>query len=341
MSKVQISRGKFEHINATADARGVIAAAAMDQRGSLQKAIGKERGGQATVEDMKQFKEAVVRILTPHASAVLIDPEYGLEALRSLAPGTGVLLAYERSGYDATDQNRMPDLLPEWSARRLLNAGADAVKILLYLNPFDSEKINAVKLAFIERVGAECAANDMAFFLEPIVYDNAMGDAKSLEFAKAKPRYVTAAMAELSKPQYRVDILKVEVPVNMNFVEGTRAFKGEKAYSRQDAIKLFREAAAASAKPFIYLSAGVSDEVFRETLELAGEADTPFSGVLCGRATWQDGIPVFAKSGYDALIDWMGTRGVENIEALNRLLVHAAKPWWTLYGGIENIEVVG
>jgi tagatose 1,6-diphosphate aldolase len=148
-------------------------------------------------------------------------------------------------------------------------------------------------------------------------------------------------MAEFSKPQYGVDVLKVEVPVNMSYVEGTRAnTEGQVAYSREEAKRLFRSAAEASRVPFIYLSAGVSDDVFRETLELAAEAGTPFSGVLCGRATWQDGIPAYGKGGAQALRAWLEDRGVKNIQALNAVLAKGAKPWWDFYGGKENIEVV-
>ena len=83
----------------------------------------------------------------------------------------------------------------------------------------------------------------MPFFLEIIAYDDAAGDAKSLEFAKAKPHHVKAYMEEFSKPQYGVDILKVEVPVNLAFVEGTAAFAGQKAYTRKEAMQHFKDAA--------------------------------------------------------------------------------------------------
>jgi tagatose 1,6-diphosphate aldolase len=342
MAKTMISKGKFDGINACANDRGVIAAAAMDQRGSLQKAIAKARGegGKATADDLAAFKTAVTNILTRHASAILLDPEYGLEALKSRAPGTGVLLAYEKTGYDATVKGRLPDLLPEWSVRRLVEAGANAIKILLYYNPADDARINTVKHAFIERIGAECAAVDVPFFLEPIAYDDELGDEKGIAFARKKPEYVTRYMEEFSKPRYGVDVLKVEVPVNIKFVAGTRAFAGgEAAYTREEAMSLFRSAASAAAKPFIYLSAGVTDEIFRETLELAAEAGTNFSGVLCGRATWQDAIPVYAKEGIAGLEGWLSDRGVQNIEALNEVLAKGAKPWWTMHGGRDNIEV--
>jgi tagatose 1,6-diphosphate aldolase len=340
MAKVQISKGKFEGIQACANEQGVIAAAAMDQRGSLKKAIAKARGSEVGDEALTEFKIAVTRVLTKHSTAILMDPEYGLPALPQRAPGTGVLLAYEKTGYDATVKGRLPDLLGPWSVRRLKEAGADAVKILLYYNPADDPAINEVKHAFIERIGAECAAIDIPFFLEPLAYDDNIGDEKSLAFAKVKPKYVAAYMEEFSKPRYGVDVLKVEVPVNVKFVEGMRVYGGEKAYSRAEAMELFRQAASAATKPFIYLSAGVTDEVFRETLELAAEAGTPFSGVLCGRATWQDGIPIFGAQGVDALEAWLEDRGVKNITALNEVIAKGAKPWWTLYGGRENIEVV-
>src|SRR4051794_21962632 len=190
MAKVKMTRGKFEGINACADRNGVIAAAAMDQRGSLKKAIAKARGegGEATAGDMRAFKTSVAKVLTKYASAILMDPEYGLEAIKGRALGTGVLMSYEKSGYDTATPGRLPDLLWEWSVRRLVEAGANAVKILLYINPFDQARINAVKYAFIERIGAECAALDVPFFLEPLAYDDTVGDEKSFEFAKVKPK---------------------------------------------------------------------------------------------------------------------------------------------------------
>ena len=131
-SKVRMTRGKFEGINALADEHGVIAAAAMDQRGSLKKAIAKAKGGDASDDELREFKAIITEMLTPYASAILMDPEYGLEAITHRDPNAGVLLAYEKTGYDATVKGRLPDLLPEWSVRRLIEAGADAIKILLY-----------------------------------------------------------------------------------------------------------------------------------------------------------------------------------------------------------------
>ena len=162
-------------------------------------------------------------------------------------------------------------------------------------------------------------------------YDPAGGDEKGLEYAKRKPEIVKASMAEFSKPQYFVDVLKVEVPINAEFVEGSSVYKGQKAYSRAEALDHFRKAAAVATKPFIYLSAGVSNAQFTESLHMASEAGTDFSGVLCGRATWKEGIPVYAKQGVKALEDWLSKEGVKNINAVNEA-IKTAKPWQAKLG---------
>jgi len=330
---MKMTPGKQKGMQAVSNERGVISAAAMDQRGSLRNAIASGKGiDKKAVTDamMIEFKEAVSRVLTPYASAILLDPEFGLSAAKLRAKNAGLLLAYENSGYDNTQPGRLPDLLDHYSARRIVADGADCVKILLYYTPFDPPAINDIKHAWVERIGAECIANDVPFFLEFVGYEEG-ADEKSLAFAKKKPQVVAGSMAEFSKPQYGVDVLKVEVPVNMAYVAGARDAKGETAYTREEAKEHFRKAAAVAKKPFIYLSAGVSNETFNDTLELASESGVNFSGVLCGRATWKDGIPIYAKSGVKALEDWLSDTGVKNINNVNSRLT-AAKPWFAFYG---------
>jgi tagatose 1,6-diphosphate aldolase len=337
-----MTQRKLKRLNAVAGKNGVISAAAMDQRGSLQKSIAKEKGidpSDVTPAMMSEFKVAVSRILTPHASAILLDPEFGLEAVKAKAPHAGVLLAYEQTGYDQTQEGRIPTLIPNWTVKKCIEAGGDCLKVLLYYSPFESEAIKAVKHAFIARIGAECAYYQVPFFLEFVGYDPAGGDEKGLEFAKQKPAIVSGSMKEFSKPEYNVDVLKVEVPVNMEYVEGSRANKsGKVAYTKKEAMDHFRYGAGLASLPFIYLSAGVSDAVFRETLELAIEAGTNFAGVLCGRATWKDGIPIYAKRGLKAFEDWLNDRGVQNITALNGIL-KGAHPWHEKYGGLDKIQI--
>lgn len=328
---MKLSAGKLKGLEAVSDGRGVIAAAAMDQRGSLQKALAKEAGSAVGRGQMEEFKIAVTRHLTPYASAILLDPEFGLPAAKQRAKNAGLLLAYEKSGYDNAEPGRLPDLLPHESVRRLKAAGADCIKVLLYYTPFEKAEINDHKHAFIERIGAECRSEDIPFFLEFVGYDPAGGDEKGLEYARQKPAIVGGSMVEFSKDQYGVDILKVEIPVNLKFTGGTSACTGAQAYTREEAKRHFVNTAAGARKPFIYLSAGVSNAEFNESLALAAEAGTKFSGVLCGRATWKDGIAIYAKQGLAAFEQWLDSEGRKNIEAVNASL-KAAHPWFAFYG---------
>ncbi|HVL70189.1 MAG TPA: tagatose 1,6-diphosphate aldolase [Vicinamibacterales bacterium] len=332
-----MSSGKLAGMKAVSDGRGVIAAAAMDQRGSLKKALAKEKGSDIGDADMEEFKIHVTEVLTRHASAILLDPEWGLPASRRRSNEAGLLLAYEKTGYDANTPGRLPDLLDVWSVRRLKEAGADCIKILLYYTPFDPKHINDHKHAWVERIGDECRANDIPFFLEFVGYEEGL-DEKGFDFARKKPEIVTRSMEEFTKDRYGVDVMKVEMPVNMKFVEGARAFGGQKAYTKQEAMDHFRRSADVATKPFIYLSAGVSNAEFTESLELAAEAGTRFSGVLCGRATWKDGIPVFGKQGAQAFRAWLEDQGVKNINNVNERLA-PARPWFEFYGAKSADEL--
>jgi tagatose 1,6-diphosphate aldolase len=326
---MKLTPGKLAGLKRVSNEKGVIAAAAMDQRGSLQKSLAKEKGGPVGDAMIEEFKILVTEVLTPHASAILLDPEWGIPASKKRAKNAGLLLAYEKTGYDANTPGRLGDLLNLWSVQRLKEVGADCIKILLYYTPYDSKDINEQKHAWVERLGDECRANDMPFFLEFVGYEDG-ADEKGMEYAKKKPHIVTESMREFSKDRYGVDVLKVEVPVNMKFVEGTKSFGGQKAYSKKEAVDLFHKAAGVATKPFIYLSAGVSNDEFTETLDLVGESGVKYNGVLCGRATWKDGIAIYAKQGAAAFRSWLETEGVKNINNVNSRL-KGATSWHSIY----------
>ena len=329
---MKLTPGKLAGLRKVSNERGVIAAAAMDQRGSLQKSLAKEKGADVSDAMMEEFKILVSEVLTPHASAILLDPEWGLPAAKRRAKNAGLLLAYEKTGYDKTGPGRLGDLLDHWSVRRLKEAGADCLKILLYYTPFDPKDINDKKHAWVERLGDECRANDIPFFLEFVGYEEG-ADEKGFEYAKKKPQIVTESMREFSKDRYGVEVLKVEVPVNMKFVEGSKAYAGKTAYTQKEAADLFLKAASVATKPFIYLSAGVSNAEFTEALELAARSGVKFNGVLCGRATWKEGIPIYAKQGAEAFRKWLQDEGVKNINNVNDRL-KAATSWHSIY----NVE---
>ena len=315
-----LTAGKKAAMDRLSTQEGIISALAIDQRGALKKMI-KALDVEPTDAQIETFKELVSKELTPYASAILLDPEYGLPAAKARDTEAGLLLAYEKTGYDATTPGRLPDLLADWSVLRLKEEGADAIKFLLYYDVDEDPEINHQKHVFIERLGSECAEEDLPFYLELVSYDAQIADATSLEYAKVKPHKVNEMMKEFSKPQYKVDVLKVEVPVNMNFVEG---FGTESLYSQDEAQAFFNMQSEATQLPFIFLSAGVSAAMFQETLKFAKKAGSSFNGVLCGRATWADGVLPFVQQGAEAAVAWLETTGKTNVDELNQVLRESA-----------------
>ncbi|MEK4649564.1 MULTISPECIES: tagatose-bisphosphate aldolase [Exiguobacterium] len=328
---LSLKKNKLEALKRLSNENGVIGALAIDQRGSLKKMIANASDQEIGDEGIITYKKMVSEELTPFASSILLDPEYGLPASKIRHQDAGLIMAYEKTGYDASEPGRLPDLLEEWSVKRLKDIGADAIKFLLYYDVDEEEKINEYKHVYMERIGSECEAEEIPFFLEIVTYDVNNDDVKGKEYAKVKPHKVIDAMKEFSKPQYKVDVLKVEVPVNMKFVEG---YGDEVIHSREEALQLFKEQSDATTLPFIFLSAGVSAQLFQDTLTFAKEAGSTFNGVLCGRATWKNGVNVFGEKGEQDGREWLRSEGRQNIEELNAVLKETASPW---FDKVENI----
>lgn len=339
-----ISDNKRKRLDALSTANGVIAALAIDQRKSLRRMMAQAANVELEAipdERLTEFKSVITEVLSMETSAVLLDPEYGLPAAKKRSERAGLLLAYEMDGYENPRPHRMLALLPNQSVRRLRDAGAEGIKILLHYAPQDAEAANDEKRALIERIGNECEALDLPFFLEPVVYDPNGLDPRSLEYAREKPKWVIETTREFSKDVYKVDILKVEFPVTTAYVKGSAVCNGQHAYSMEEALALFKAADEAAQCPYIYLSAGVTSGEFLESLRLALQAGARFSGVLCGRANWQDGVPVYAKSATDfradALRDWLRGSGLKNVGEINKLLAGAA-PWHSWFYAPSTTE---
>ena len=333
MEKLKISHEKLSHLKKLSDENGMIGALAIDQRGSLKKMLASGARTVSGDEALIEFKQLISSQLTPYATSILLDPEYGVPATKLRASECGLIVAYEKTGYDATTEGRLPDLLPNWSAKRIKELGADAVKVLIYYDVDDKPEINDIKQAWVERVGSECLAEDIPYFLEILTYDTKRASVVDEDYAKVKPHKVNEAMKLFSEPRYNVDVLKVEVPVNMNFVEGFAKDGVESVYSLAEAKAFFKEQSDATHLPFIFLSAGVSAELFQETLKVAHEAGSQFNGVLCGRATWKEAVTVFADQGADAARAWLDETGRHNINDLNRVLRDTAVSW------MEKLEI--
>ena len=309
---------KQEKLKRLCDKNGIIGALAIDQRGALRRMLGED----TPVEQLETFKVLVSKYLTKYATSILLDPELGWKAAEARDKNAGLLVAYEKTGYDKTVPGRYPDLVENVSVQRLKANGADAVKVLLYIDVDEDRTVNDVKEAFIERIASECKAEDMPFFLELVSYDAKVTDEK--EYAKLKPRKVIEAMKLYSQERFGVDVLKVEVPVNMKYVEGFA--ENEVLYTKEEAAAFYKEQSDATSLPFIFLSAGVSAQLFQDTLHFAKKSGSTFNGVLCGRATWAGATKAYQEGGEAATIKWLETIGKQNIVELDAVLQETATP---------------
>lgn len=309
---------KQEKLKRLCDKNRIIGALAIDQRGALRRMLGED----TPVEQLETFKVLVSQYLTKYASSILLDPELGWKAAEARDKNAGLLVAYEKTGYDKTVPGRYPDLVENVSVQRLKANGADAVKVLLYIDIDEDRAVNDVKEAFIERIASECKAEDIPFFLELVSYDAKVTDEK--EYAKLKPRKVIEAMKLYSQERFGVDVLKVEVPVNMKYVEGFA--ENEVLYTKEEAAAFYKEQSDATSLPFIFLSAGVSAQLFQDTLRFAKESGSTFNGVLCGRATWAGATKAYQEGGEAATIKWLETIGKQNIVELDAVLQETATP---------------
>lgn len=311
-----LSVGKAARLAALTGDFGFLAALAIDQGSSLRDMIvAAGADGSNPEARLAEFKAILVEEISPVASAVLLDYRLGHKLRERLAKGVGHLQAYELDVYATGDAERLTAMPLEGTVRGLIEMGAQGIKLYSYYDPDDAEPTNSRKRALVERVGAECWANNIPFLFEPLVY---RGDADVLSrgFAAMKPDLVRRVTEEFSQSRYGVDVLKVELPFNLAFVEGTNAQRGEALYSREAAREFLRASVAASRVPVVFLSAGVSAEDFRESLEIAGEAGIEYGGFVVGRAIWKDAIPVYAREGGNGLRRWARKVGCDRFSSL-------------------------
>lgn len=325
---MKLTPGKQRGLELISDEDHIVLATAMDQRGSLGKMIKSFNENISYEEGLSQFKEGVSEVLGNQSSSLLLDPEYGWSAARKLNEDIGLIMAYEKTGYDATEKGRLPNLVDDYAVQDLVKEGASALKLLVYYDHKEEEKYNKIKKALIKRVGDECKQNDLLYILEPVSYSAEGLSTKGAEFAKTKPEIIEYFMEEFSKEEYGIDMLKVEVPVAIYNIEGYDQYDNyEPVFSKEEAASYYRASSEKSRLPFIYLSGGVTNEQFIETLYFAKEAKAEFSGSLCGRAIWKDGVQPFGEQGKEAYYQWLKTTGSSNLEKVKKAIKETATPW--------------
>lgn len=197
-----------------------VAGVAVDQGSGLEAAIRDARGADARPDDLLTFKRIVTETISPVATTLLVDATYGPELLPRMHPDCIRMLAFEADVYHISDEDRITRLPDKLTVEQFPELGAPVLKFFLYYGPDDDAALNARKQDLVAGIGDRCRRAGVRFLFEPIVYDRAIPDGSSAAFAAKKPTLVRRAVEDFTDARFGIDILKIEIPVNLDFVEG-------------------------------------------------------------------------------------------------------------------------
>lgn len=306
-----LSIGKLRGLQQCATARGALSVFALDHRNNLRRALNPAAPDSTTPEEMSAFKRQVIHYLAPAASAVLLDPEVG--AAQCIAAGAlpgqiGLIVALESTGYTGDPTARQSEVLPGWSVAKAKRMGASAIKLLVYYHP-DSPTAPQIE-TLVRQVADDCATHDIGLFLEPLSYSLEPNQKKVT--GDERRRVVVQTARRLVMPG--VDILKAEFPLDITATPDEREWSAACA-----------ELSAASACPWVLLSASVDYETYLRQVVIACQAGA--SGVAVGRAVWQEASSLKGQDRVDFLQGQAYERMVRTTQVCNSL----ARPWTEFY----------
>ena len=285
---------------------------AIDAGSGLKQALKDARKAFYQENDLETFKKLIITSLGQYATTILIDSEFGPHLISKYPKQCSPMMAFEADVYHISDEDRITKLPDNIKVSDFSRLGYKVLKFFMYYAPNDNIEINEQKQKIIENIGKECVKNNISFLMEPLVYDPIKRPG-SLDYAYLKPQLVENATKTFSNPKFNINYLKVEVPVDLSFVEGF----GDPIIKQKEAIKSFKDASiAASGIPLLYLSAGVSFEWFKASLNMAIKAEVDCSGFMCGRAIWSEAIKVFGEQGEEGLKSWLNTTGQNRLNEL-------------------------
>lgn len=285
---------------------------AIDAGSGLKQALKDARKAFYQENDLETFKKLIITSLGQYATTILIDSEFGPHLISKYPKQCSPMMAFEADVYHISDEDRITKLPDNIKVSDFSRLGYKVLKFFMYYAPNDNIEINEQKQKIIENIGKECVKNNISFLMEPLVYDPIKRPG-SLDYAYLKPQLVENATKTFSNPKFNINYLKVEVPVDLSFVEGF----GDPIIKQKEAIKFFKDASiAASGIPLLYLSAGVSFEWFKASLNMAIKAEVDCSGFMCGRAIWSEAIKVFGEQGEEGLNSWLNTTGQNRLNEL-------------------------
>ena len=282
---MQLTAGKLWGMRRMSDDNGIFKMTAVDQRPPIKNPIAKHYGTeQAPWEDVARFKRLLVETLQDQSTAMLLDPHYAIpDAVDQLSPTKGLIVTLEDSLFQETDGGRLSSDIDDWSVAKIKRMGGDAVKVLAWYRPDADAAVCQAQQDYTKRIGEECAKYDIPFLFELLVYPLAADAHQTKDYVEMKGKKaddVLASVEEFAKPEYGVDVFKLESPVNAADADGSA-----------DVQAVFDEMGRLAGRPWVMLSAGAGKAEFRNVLNHAFKAGA--SGFLAGRAIWLDAFNHF------------------------------------------------
>ena len=311
--------GARRGLDACASERGTFTVLALDHRQNLRKALHPDDPSATTYAEMVAFKRAVVRALAPVATGTLLDPEVGAAqaiADGSLPAGAGLIVAIEATGYEGPSTARVSRVLDGWSVAAAKRMGASAAKLLVYYHPQASNA--ADQEALVARVAADCRADDLALFVEPLSFSLVDGEKLAGEERRAVVIETARRLTAIGG-----DILKAEFPYDASVRDEGRW---------REACDELNEAARV---PWVLLSGGVDDATFEAQVEVACDAGA--SGVLAGRSVWEHAATLEPE----ARDTFLATTGRERLARLVDVVDRVGRSWREHPGALAGAREPG
>ena len=277
---MNLTPGKLWGMRRMSDANGIFKMTATDQRPPIKNPIAKHLETDAAPWDqVARVKALLVEHLQDQSTAMLLDPHYAIpKAIDLLSPTKGLIVTLEDSIFEDTKGGRLSSNIDDWSVEKIKRMGGDAVKVLAWYRPDADPSVNQAQQDYTKRIGDACAACDIPFLFELLVYPLASDADQTKEYVEMKGKKaddVLKSVEEFAKPDYGVDVFKLESPVNATDADGSAEVQS-----------VFDEMGRLADRPWVMLSAGAGKPEFKAVLKHAFKAGA--SGFLAGRAIWLD-----------------------------------------------------
>ncbi len=282
---MQLTPGKLWGLRRMADDNGIFKMTAVDQRPPIKGPIASHHGVKdAPWEEVSRFKGLLIETLQAQSTAMLLDPHFAIPySIDMLSPTKGLIVTLEDSLFEETDEGRLSANIDDWSVAKIKRMGGDAVKVLAWYRPDAGASVLQAQQDYVKKIGEECARYDIPFLFELLVYplsSDAHQTKEYIEMQGKKADDVLASVEEFAKPDYGVDVFKLESPVNAADADGSAEVQA-----------VFDEMGRIAGRPWVMLSAGAGKAEFRNVLQHAFKAGA--SGFLAGRAIWLDAFSAY------------------------------------------------